>query len=157
MICDGFFIFGVREEREGAVLDAVCVAAGDGTKVWVGLVEGVSRGVVVAGHDVEGLAVLVGDDQVGDGGAVGDEGEGEVRGVEPVFAVGVGGRDFCCCCCRKGECPQQESMETHLGDGVPILVVVMVPVGVDTRKKQVVAPVSREYRGNPTTEKGEHK
>ena len=64
-------VLAVNVER--AVLDAVGVAAGNGTKVRVNLVGGVVRGVVVATDNVTLDAVLVLEVDVGNGASEGNE------------------------------------------------------------------------------------
>lgn len=88
--CGGVFIgtdvvvFSIVK-GEGRVLDAVGVPAGHAAKVRVNWIDRVIGSVVEAEDDVTVYAVLVGDEEVGDGGAVGDEGGCYAWGEEPVF------------------------------------------------------------------------
>ena len=81
---------GLAVNLEGAVLDTVGVTSGNTTEVRMLLVNAVVGSIVEATNDVSRNTILVVDDQVGDGGTVGNEGRLKTITVEPVLAILIG-------------------------------------------------------------------
>lgn len=75
-------------DLEAGVLDAVGIAARHATEVRVLLVLGIIGGIVPAADDVALAAGRVVDEEVGDGGAVGDEVGADANARDRILAVG---------------------------------------------------------------------
>lgn len=105
----GLDMEGVAINGKGAVLDAVCIAPRDTTKVRVKLVFRVVRRVVIACDNITNNAILVLDHDIGDGRAVRNEGKAQVIATNPVLSVlvrpvgvgfSVGSPGECDCSCE---------------------------------------------------------
>ena len=90
---------------ERAILDTVCVASRDTSKVGMNWVYRVVRGIIKAKYNVALNTILTLDEKVGDGGTVGNEQSTDAFGRDLILAVLIrtgGGVSRVVGRCRKG-------------------------------------------------------
>lgn len=96
---------------ERAVANTVGVSSGNTAKMGVRLVNAIVRSIIEASDDISGDTVLVIDQKIGDGGAIGNKGGLDAISLDPVFAILVGTLAFG----RKGKWDESsnDSLEEH--------------------------------------------